>query len=80
MSFVTSSASINSNLFADTNPPYVNDIRNLNIIERVPVCLSQMDSSYYTWKMYFSLVFREYHLIDHVDDTVDSSLVPEFHD
>nr|XP_020163995.1 uncharacterized protein LOC109749445 [Aegilops tauschii subsp. strangulata] len=39
-----------------------------------------VDSSYYTWKTYFSLVFREYHLIDHVDGTIDSSLVPEFHD
>ena len=80
MSSVTSSASTNSNPFADANPPDVNDIRNLNIFERVPVRLSQADSSYYTWKTYFSLVFREYHLIDHVDGTVDSSLVPEFHD
>ena len=77
---VTSSASTNSNPFADANPSDVNDIRNLNIFERVSVCLSQADSSCYTWKTYFSLVFREYHLIDHVDSTVDSSLVPEFHD
>nr|XP_040245784.1 WAS/WASL-interacting protein family member 1-like [Aegilops tauschii subsp. strangulata] len=41
---------------------------------------TQADSFYYTWKTYFSLVFWEYHLIDHVDGTVDSSLVPEFHD
>ena len=80
MSSVTSSASTNSNPFADANPPDVKDIRNLNIFERVPVCLSQTDSSYYTWKTYFFLVFRESHLIDHVDGTVDSSLVPEFHD
>jgi len=80
MSSVTSSASTNSNPFADANPPDVNDIRNLNIFERVPVRLSQADSSYHTWKTYFSLVFREYHLMDHVDGTVDSSLVPEFHD
>nr|XP_020157687.1 uncharacterized protein LOC109743008 [Aegilops tauschii subsp. strangulata] len=79
MSSVTSSASANSNPFADANPPDVNDICKLNIFERVPVCLSQTNSSYYTWKTYFSLVFREYHLIDHVDGTVDSSLVPEFH-
>ena len=44
---VTSSASTNSNPFADANPPDVNDIRNLNIFERVPVRLSQADSSYY---------------------------------
>ena len=80
MSSVTSSASTNSNPFTDANPPDVNDIRNLNIFERVSVRLSQANSSYYTWKTYFSLVFREYHLIEHVDGTVDSSLVPEFHD
>ncbi|KAM3226704.1 hypothetical protein ACQJBY_058996 [Aegilops geniculata] len=79
MSSVTSSASANSNPFADANPHDVNDIRKLNIFERVPVRLSQTNS-YYTWKTYFSLVFREYHLIHHVDGTVDSSLVPEFHD
>ncbi|XP_020194217.1 uncharacterized protein [Aegilops tauschii subsp. strangulata] len=80
MSSVTSSASTNSNPFADANPPDINDIRNLNIFERVPVRLSQADSSYYTSKTYFSLMFREYHLIDHVDGTVDFSLVPKFHD
>nr|XP_040249197.1 uncharacterized protein LOC120966747 [Aegilops tauschii subsp. strangulata] len=81
MSSVTSSGStINYNPFADANPPDVNDIGNLNIYERVSVHLSQADSSYYAWKMYFSLVFREYHLVDHVDGSVDSSLVPDFHD
>ena len=25
-------------------------------------------------------MFREYHLMDHVDGTIDSSLIPEFHD
>nr|XP_020170032.1 uncharacterized protein LOC109755549 [Aegilops tauschii subsp. strangulata] len=40
----------------------------------------EANSSYYTWKTYFSLVFREYHLVDHVDGTVDSSLVPDFHE
>ena len=76
MSSVTSSVSTNSNPFADANPPDVNGIRNLNIYERVPVRLSQTDSSYYTWKTYLSLVFREYHLVDQVDGSVDSSLVP----
>nr|XP_020154413.1 uncharacterized protein LOC109739766 [Aegilops tauschii subsp. strangulata] len=80
MSSVTSSASTNSNPFADANSPDVNDIHNLNIFERVWVRLSQADSSYYTWKTYFSLMFREYNLIDHVDGTIDSSLVLEFHD
>ena len=79
MSSVTSSASTNSTPVADANPPDVNDIRNLNIYERVPVRLSQADCSYYTWKTYF-FVFREYHLVDHMDGTVDSSLVPKFHD
>nr|XP_020160043.1 uncharacterized protein LOC109745339 [Aegilops tauschii subsp. strangulata] len=81
MSSVTSSGStINPNPFADANPPDVTDIRNLNIYEWVLVRLSQTDSSYYAWKTYFSLVFREYHLVDHVDGSVDSSLVPDFHD
>ncbi|XP_020194052.1 uncharacterized protein [Aegilops tauschii subsp. strangulata] len=80
MSSGTSSVSTNSNPFADANLPDVNDLRRLNILERVPVRLSQADSSYHTWKTYFSLVFWEYHLMDHVDGTVDSSLVPEFHD
>ncbi|KAE8815383.1 Methyl-CpG-binding domain-containing protein 11 [Hordeum vulgare] len=40
------------------------------------VRLAQIDSSYYAWKTYFSLVFREYNLLDHVDGSVDSSLVP----
>ncbi|XP_073367974.1 uncharacterized protein [Aegilops tauschii subsp. strangulata] len=77
---MSSGSSNSSNLFANANPPDVNDIRNLNIYERVPVHLSQMDSSYYAWKTYFSLVFREYHLLDHVDGSIDSSLVPDFHD
>ena len=40
MSSATSSVSTNSNPFADANPPYMNDISNLNIFERVPVHLS----------------------------------------
>ena len=40
MPSVTSSASTNSNPFVDANPLDVNDIRNLNIFERVPVRLS----------------------------------------
>ncbi|XP_020193718.1 uncharacterized protein [Aegilops tauschii subsp. strangulata] len=79
-SVASSGYTINSNPFADANPPNVNDIRNLNIYEWVPVRLSQTDSSYYAWKTYFSLVFREYHLIDHVDGSVDSNLIPDFHD
>ena len=69
-----------TNPFGDANGPDVNMIRGLNIHERVPVRLSQADSSYYTWKTYFSLVLREYHLVDHVDGSVDSSLIPDFHD
>nr|XP_040249809.1 uncharacterized protein LOC109771368 [Aegilops tauschii subsp. strangulata] len=32
-------------------------------------------SSYYAWKTYFNLVFREYHLLEHVDGTVDGDLM-----
>nr|XP_020180921.1 uncharacterized protein LOC109766549 [Aegilops tauschii subsp. strangulata] len=78
MSSITSSG---SNPFANTNPPPdAADIRNLNIYERVLFRLAQTDSSYYAWKTYFSLVFREYNLLDHVDDSVDSSLVPAHHE
>ncbi|XP_020185224.1 uncharacterized protein [Aegilops tauschii subsp. strangulata] len=77
---MSSGFTINSNPFADANPPDITDIRNLKIYERVPVRLSQTDSSYYAWKTYFSLVFREYHLIDHVDGSVDSGLIPDIHE
>ncbi|XP_020201072.1 uncharacterized protein [Aegilops tauschii subsp. strangulata] len=67
MSSVTSSGSSNpSNPFADANPPDAANIRNLNIYDRVLT--------------YFSLVFREYNLLDHVDGSVDSSIVPAFHE
>ncbi|EMS47177.1 hypothetical protein TRIUR3_07577 [Triticum urartu] len=50
-------------------------VRDLDIFARVPVVLDYATSTYYAWKTYFSLVFREYHLIDHVDGSVDSGLM-----
>ena len=47
-------------------------IRDLNILARVPVVLDHLTSTYYAWKTYFSLVFREYNLRDHIDGSVDS--------
>jgi hypothetical protein len=58
-----------SNPFAGPDPT---DIRDMSIYDRVPVRLDQHDSTYYAWKTYFSLVFREYNLPDHVDGSVDS--------
>ncbi|KAE8816338.1 Tubby-like F-box protein [Hordeum vulgare] len=69
-----------SNPFAHAKPPDTVDIRNLNIHEQVLVCLFQTDSSSYAWKTYFSLVFPEYNLLDHVYGTVDCSLVPDHHE
>nr|XP_020165299.1 uncharacterized protein LOC109750759 [Aegilops tauschii subsp. strangulata] len=69
---MSSSSSIASNPFVG---PDVTLVRDLNIHERVPVVLDQSTESYFAWKRYFSLVFREYLLYGHVDDTVDSSLM-----
>ncbi|XP_073357847.1 uncharacterized protein [Aegilops tauschii subsp. strangulata] len=47
-------------------------IRDLNILARVPIVLDHLTSTYYAWKTYFSLVFLEYNLRDHIDVSVDS--------
>nr|XP_040258342.1 synaptic defective enhancer 1-like [Aegilops tauschii subsp. strangulata] len=52
-------------------------IRNLNILVRVPVVLDHLTSTYYAWKTYFSLVFREYNLRDHIDGSVDSRFMED---
>nr|XP_040252269.1 uncharacterized protein LOC109747479 [Aegilops tauschii subsp. strangulata] len=52
-------------------------IRDLNILARVPVVLDHLTSTYYAWKTYFSLVFREYNLRDHIDGSVDSSFMED---
>ena len=68
----SASGSVVPNPFAGPDPVL---IRDLDIHRRVPVCLDYSTSTYYAWKTYFSLVFREYHLHDHVDGSVDSSLM-----
>ncbi|XP_020181795.1 uncharacterized protein [Aegilops tauschii subsp. strangulata] len=69
---MSSSSSTVSNPFAG---PDVTLVHNLNIHERVPVKLDQNTASYFAWKRYFSLVFREYLLHGHMDGTVDSALM-----
>nr|XP_020153303.1 uncharacterized protein LOC109738621 [Aegilops tauschii subsp. strangulata] len=70
-----SAASLPSNPFDGPAPPQVEVVRDLDIFARVPVVLDYASITYYAWKTYFSLIFREYHLIDHVDGFVDSGLM-----
>ena len=44
-----------------------------NIEARVPVRLERSGSTYYAWKTYFGLVFREYYLTEHIDGSVDAA-------
>nr|XP_040252145.1 uncharacterized protein LOC120969124 [Aegilops tauschii subsp. strangulata] len=67
--------SIHSSISDASNPfvgPDPTDIRDINIHDRGPVILDATNSTYYTWKTYFSLLFGENNLVDHVDGTVDS--------
>ncbi|XP_073360415.1 uncharacterized protein [Aegilops tauschii subsp. strangulata] len=48
------------------------EIRDINVHARVPVTLDASNSKYFAWKTYFTLLFRENNLVDHVDGTVDS--------
>ncbi|XP_073353852.1 uncharacterized protein [Aegilops tauschii subsp. strangulata] len=66
---MSSSASSYSKPFAGPDPA---DIRDINIHDRVSVVLNATDSTYFAWKTYFSLLFRENNLVDHVDGSVDS--------
>ena len=66
---MSSNAFTYSNPFAEPDPA---DIRDINIHERAPFFLDATDSMYFAWKTYFSLLFRENNLVDHVDGTVDS--------
>nr|XP_045087416.1 translation initiation factor IF-2-like [Aegilops tauschii subsp. strangulata] len=63
-----------TNLFDGPDPVV---IRDLNILARVPVVLDHPTSTYYAWKTYFSLVFREYNLRDHIDGSVDSRFMED---
>ena len=69
----SSNLSDGSNPFAGSKPPSANDLRNLNIVSRIPIRLSHDDSSYYSRKTYFNLVFREYHLREHIDGSIDAA-------
>ena len=66
-------ASGSSNPFAG---PSVAIIREVPILERVPVKLSHTAANFFLWKTYFGLLFREYDLLDHVDGSIDLLDVP----
>ncbi|XP_073353640.1 uncharacterized protein [Aegilops tauschii subsp. strangulata] len=66
---MTSSGSSSYNPFAGPDPA---DLCDINIHDRVPVVLDTTDATYFAWKTYFSLLFRENNLVDHVDGSVDS--------
>nr|XP_020198077.2 uncharacterized protein LOC109783907 [Aegilops tauschii subsp. strangulata] len=50
------------------DPAYIRDVP---IERRVPVILSHNEANFYAWKTYFNLLFREYNLQDHIDDTAN---------
>ena len=66
--------SSNFNPFAGPEPD-ATTVRDLDIHTRVPIKLDQSNSSYYAWKTYFNLLFREYYLLEHVDGSVDADLM-----
>ena len=43
----------------------------LHIKDHVPIILDLDSPSYNAWRTYFALLFRSYHLIEHVDASVD---------
>ena len=65
---MSSNASTYSTLFT-VDPA---EIRDINVHARVPVVLDASNSTYFTWKTCFTLLFRENNLVDHMDGTVDS--------
>jgi hypothetical protein len=68
-----SSRSGSSNPFAG---PSVAVIRDVPVLERVPIKLSHTAANFFAWKTYFGLLFREYDLLDHIDCTIDLLAMP----
>jgi hypothetical protein len=69
----------NSSRSGSSNPfvgPSVTVIRYVPVLERVPIKLSHTAANFFTWKMYFALLFREYDILDHINDTVDLLAMP----
>ncbi|XP_073360411.1 uncharacterized protein [Aegilops tauschii subsp. strangulata] len=64
--------SSNASTYSNPFPVDPAEIRDINVHARVPVVLDASNSTYFTWKTYFTLLFRENNLVDHVDRTVDS--------
>ncbi|XP_071676968.1 uncharacterized protein [Lolium perenne] len=77
--FDSSGSGFNSSGSGSSNPfvgPSFAVIRDIPIAERVPVKLSTTAANFFPWKTYFGLLFREYDLLDHVDDTIDLLAMP----
>jgi hypothetical protein len=69
----------NSSHSRSSNPftgPSIAIIRDVPIAERVPVNLTHTAANFFPWKTYFGLIFHEYDLLDHVDDTIDLLAMP----
>jgi hypothetical protein len=69
----------NLSCFGSSNPfagPSVTIIRDVPVLECVPVKLSHATANFFAWKTYFGLLFHEYDLLNHVDDTVNLLAMP----
>jgi hypothetical protein len=71
-----SSISNYSNPFAsgisdDSSTPSPVVLREVHIADHVPVKISVAEKNHYARRTYFYLLFREYHLRDHIDGTID---------
>ncbi|KAI4976393.1 hypothetical protein ZWY2020_050000 [Hordeum vulgare] len=69
-----SSTTHSSNPFTGPEPS-TTAIRDLNIEAQVPIRLDSSTGSYYAWKTYFTLVFREYYLTEHIDGSMDADFM-----
>jgi hypothetical protein len=69
----------NSSHYGISNPfagPSIAVIYDVPVLERVPVKLSHAAANFFARKTYFGLLFREYDLLDHVDDIIDLLAMP----
>ncbi|XP_020187314.1 uncharacterized protein [Aegilops tauschii subsp. strangulata] len=68
---------MSSNASTYSNPFAVDlvEMRDINVHARVPVILDASNSTYFAWKTYFTSLFRENNLVDHVDGIVDSRVM-----
>jgi hypothetical protein len=69
----------NSLRSGSSNPfvgPSVVVIRDVPVLERVPIKLSHTMDNFFAWKTYFGLLFLEYDLLVHIDGTIDLLAMP----